>query len=376
MVFTTDYYPPHLGGGVEAVVSEVARRLAVAGHEVLVITLGRDAWPDVETLDGVRVHRFRSIRLNRVTGLELTFSRRAFKDMRATIEQFAPDVISAHHSYFTTTPSALNAARRLAIPSVLTLHVAGMDHFGGWKGVAARFYERSVARWLLRRPDALVAVSEAVAASVRPYVSLPVTVIPNGVDIDRFRPSPRQHGAGRRIVFVGRLIANKGPQTALDAFSRVEEKYPSATLTMVGDGPLRSSLEKCVAERGLEGKVRFLGLRGDVAEILNASDVLVRPSLVEGMPLTILEAMASGLPVIASDVGGVSEIVSDGNTGYLIRPRSHEELAEALVRMFEDDERMVAMGSAGMRRVRANFSWDITASATERLLEALVGTRD
>ena len=155
VVFTTDYYPPHIGGGVEAVVNEVASRLVSDGHHVMVVTLGRQGWPRSEILDGVYVHRFQSTRLNRVTGIELTVSLESFRRMTTTIEGFAPDIVNAHHQFFTTTPAALSAARKLGIPSVLTLHIAGLDDFGGWRGAASRIYETALARRLVARADAL-----------------------------------------------------------------------------------------------------------------------------------------------------------------------------------------------------------------------------
>lgn len=368
VAFTTDYYPPHVGGGVEVVVSEIASRLVAAGHEVLVVTLGRDGWPVTEDLHGVRVHRFPSTRLNRLTGLEITVSLRAHREMRQVLQGFAPDVVNAHHLYFTTTPPALKAARVLGIPTVLTLHIAGVEAFGGWRGAAARLYERVMARRLMGYADAVIAVSEAVAESVRQYATGPVTVIPNGVDMELFQLRPRGGDRRLRLVFVGRLIANKGPDVALDAFLRVEKLFPDARLTMVGDGPMRSRLEHVVNQKGIAGKVEFLGTRTDVAEILGDSDVFVRPSLVEGMPLTVLEAMATALPVIVCDVGGVSEIVSNDVTGFVVPPGSSDAIAEAMALLLDDEERRRKMGAAGLDRVRDGYSWEAAAAATERVL--------
>jgi glycosyltransferase involved in cell wall biosynthesis len=368
VAFTTDYYPPHVGGGVEVVVSELASRLAAAGHEVLVVTLGRDDWPLTEVQHGVLIHRFPSTRLNRLTGLEITVSIRAQREMRQVLEGFAPDVVNAHHLYFTTTPPALKAARDLGIPTVLTLHVAGMEAFGGWRGSAARLYERVVAQRLIGRSDAVMAVSEAVAESARAFATGPVTVIPNGVDMEVFQPRALRDDRELRLVFVGRLIANKGPDVALDAFLRVEKLFPEARLTMVGDGPMRSRLEHVVNQKGTAGKVEFLGTRTDVAEILGDSDLFVRPSLVEGMPLTVLEAMATALPVIVCDVGGVSEIVSNDVTGFVVPPGSSGAVAEAMALLLGDEERRQRMGAAGLVRVREGYSWDAAAAATERLL--------
>jgi glycosyltransferase involved in cell wall biosynthesis len=374
IAFTTDYFPPHIGGGVEVVVSEVATRAAAAGHDVLVATLGRDDWAATEVRDDVRIFRFPSIRLDRLTGLELTMSLPALVGMRRLLEDFAPDVVNAHHQYFTTTPAALGATRRLGIPSVLTLHIATLDSFRGWRGQVARLYGSTMGKSLIARADALVAVSEAVARSANTRLNQMVRVIPNGVDNGRFYPGPARE-PGSRAVFVGRLIANKGPDVAIDAFRIVRERIAGATLTMVGDGPMADALRRQVGEAGLEDAVIFLGMRDDVDEILRQSDVFVRPSQVEGMPLTILEAMATGLPVVACDVGGVAEIVRSGVTGHVVPPGSVAAVADAILDVLGNPRRAAEMGTEARREIQEGFSWDATAASNMELFAELVRGR-
>jgi glycosyltransferase involved in cell wall biosynthesis len=296
--------------------------------------------------------------------------------MTSTIAGFAPDVVNAHHQFFTTTPPALAAAKRLGIPSVLTLHIAGLEDFGGWRGTVSRMYEKVLARRLVARADALVAVSHAVAtaADVRPGQA--IKVIPNGVDLERFRPGDPTTGDPVRFVFVGRLIANKGPDVALEAFRVVNGHKPDTRLAFVGDGPMLPMLERTVRVNGLEDVVEFLGMRDDVAEILRQSDVFVRPSHIEGMPLTILEAMATGLPVVACDVGGVHEIVVHGTTGLIVPPGSKSSVADAMLELLMDQKRRRAMGVAAHERVQGAFSWESTTAANLQLFEDLVGTGD
>ena len=372
ILLTTDYYPPHIGGGVEVVVAEVGRRLVQMGHEVAVVTLDSVERPVTSEHDGVMVRRIPSVRLNRLVGLELRVSTSVNRELMKMVEEFAPDVVNAHHLYFTSTPAALRAAKRFAVPAVLTLHVASMEEFDGWRGVAARLYERSMAGRFLGQADAIVAVSDAVALSIRRYTAEEATVIPNGVDVNRFYPKPGKRSSRGRVVFVGRLIANKGPDRVLSAFQQVLQAVPSATLTMVGDGTMRRTLQRYVTSNDLSGSVEFLGLRRDVDTLLRDCDVFVRPSLVEGMPLAVLEAMSSGLPVVASDVGGVREVVENEVSGFVVSPRSEKAVVEALIRLLSDEELRVRMGAAARRRVLQNFSWDRAASATESLFSGLV----
>jgi glycosyltransferase involved in cell wall biosynthesis len=374
IAFTTDYYPPHVGGGVEAVVREVATRLASTGHDVMVATLGRGDWPSTEVRDGVHIRRFPSVRLDRLTGMEITVSLHALNGVRRALEEFAPDLVNAHHQYFTTTGPALSAARKLGIHTVLTLHIATLDSFGGWRGAMARSYGSTIGKRLVARAEAIVAVSEAVARSVARRPGQVVRVIPNGVDLERFYPDPTRE-PGSRVVFVGRLIANKGPDVAIEAFRIVRERAPGATMVMVGRGPMGDALRRQARETGLEEAITFLGLQNDVSGILRESDIFVRPSEVEGMPLTILEAMATGLPVVACDVGGVAEVVNAGVTGHVVSPGSTREVAGAILDLITDKRKAAAMGAAGLRRVQEGFSWEATTAANLELFEELTRGR-
>jgi glycosyltransferase involved in cell wall biosynthesis len=295
--------------------------------------------------------------------------------MRRVLEEFKPDVVNAHHQYFTTTPPALAAARRLGIPSVLTLHIASLESFRGWRGAVARTYGSTMGARLISQADAVVGVSDAVANSARTRPHQRVRVIRNGVDLDRFSPNQVRE-PGSRVVFVGRMIANKGPDVAMDAFRMVLERAPGATLAMVGDGPMAVGLRRRIEEEGLAESITFLGMRGDVADILRQSDVFLRPSQVEGMPLTILEAMATGLPVVACDVGGVAEIVTAGVTGHVVSPGSVTEVAGAVLDILADRAKSTAMGAAGLRRVREGFSWDTATAAYLELFAELAGSAD
>jgi phosphatidylinositol alpha-1,6-mannosyltransferase len=227
---------------------------------------------------------------------------------------------------------------------------------------------------LVARAEAIVAVSEAVARSVARRPGQVVRVIPNGVDLERFYPDPTRE-PGSRVVFVGRLIANKGPDVAIEAFRIVRERAPGATMVMVGRGPMGDALRRQARETGLEEAITFLGLQNDVSGILRESDIFVRPSEVEGMPLTILEAMATGLPVVACDVGGVAEVVNAGVTGHVVSPGSTREVAGAILDLITDKRKAAAMGAAGLRRVQEGFSWEATTAANLELFEELTRGR-
>jgi glycosyltransferase involved in cell wall biosynthesis len=160
------------------------------------------------------------------------------------------------------------------------------------------------------------------------------------------------------VVCVAGFRAEKDHGSLLRAFATVVAEHPAARLRLVGDGPERPAAEALTRELGIEPSVEFLGDRDDVAELLAGSDVLVLASYaIENLPFAVLEAMAVGLPVVATDVGALAELVDDGVTGWLVPPRDTAALATALGRLVADPERARAMGRAGRDRLDAEFSW-------------------
>ncbi len=162
---------------------------------------------------------------------------------------------------------------------------------------------------------------------------------------------------GKTLLFVGRLAAVKGVAILLQALAQVRERHPDVVVRLVGDGPERTGLEQQAQSLGLEDSVRFLGYLGqaDVAKELNAADMLVLPSFAEGVPVVLMEAMASRIPVVASRVAGVQELVEDGVSGHALPPGDIDTLVATLDMLLSDPERRAAMGEAGRAKVNAEF---------------------
>ena len=177
-----------------------------------------------------------------------------------------------------------------------------------------------------------------------------------GIEPHRYGTA-RQAEPGKNILFIGRLAAVKGATLLLDAFVRVLETHPDAHLTLVGDGPDRPTLEAKVKRLGIADQVTFTGYLGqdDVAAALNAADLLVLPSFAEGVPVVLMEAMAARLPVIASRVGGVQELVEDGVSGRVLPPGDIDALVAALDGLLSDPDMRAQMGQAGRAKVVAEF---------------------
>ena len=209
-----------------------------------------------------------------------------------------------------------------------------------------------------------------------------VVQIYNGVDQERFCPGPARPELAPAgflddnplvVGTVGRLAAVKDQATLIRAFARLPQSPRPWRLVLVGDGPQRGALEQLAAELGVEERCWFAGDRDDIPELLRLFDLFVLPSLGEGISNTILEAMATGLPVVATRVGGNPELVVEGRTGRLVPVSDPEALAAALAELGADGDRRRAMGEAALERVRSRFHWDRTVAAYLEVYDRLLG---
>jgi glycosyltransferase involved in cell wall biosynthesis len=237
-----------------------------------------------------------------------------------------------------------------------------------------------VDRWAGRFVDYYIAVSEANARYLTEQKRLParkVFVIWNGIDLARFKPTHlAPHGIKRSIGFdesdplllvVGRLEPQKGHHVLLDALPCVLREFPGARLVCIGDGALRGELEGKVRSLGLEASVRFLGYQSNVPDWLGAADVSVLPSFWEGLPITAIECLAAGKPMVATSVDGTPEVVVNEETGLTVPPGNAGLLAAAVCRLLREPELRRRFGAAGRRWVEEEFSIERQIFKTQEL---------
>jgi len=266
--------------------------------------------------------------------------------------------------------------RGAGVPVVITSR-RNVNIGGGWR-------ERCK-RWTAGLDEGVIAVCEgARQAEIERTGVLPdkVVTVYNGVDLPFVVPDPQAVARMRRafgvptqgllVGTVGRLHPQKGFASLLAAVARVRERLPAIRLLLVGDGALRRDLVARAEALGLAEVVTFAGSRGDVPEILAALDLFVLPSLWEGLPNAVLEAMAAGLPVVATAAGGTPELVVDGETGLLVPPGDVTALAEAIERLLRDAGLRRKMGEAGRKRVEGHFTIEQTVAQTVALYETLL----
>jgi glycosyltransferase involved in cell wall biosynthesis len=289
--------------------------------------------------------------------------------VRRLIATFAPDVVVGHDYKANLVLAA--AARRTGIPRAAVVHgYTGEDR-------KIRVFE-AVDRRLLRRVEVAVAVSAAtrealVESGVDPAR---VRLVENAIDVEAAAADARAGRVPLRAAFgatdgdlvvlaLGRLSPEKGHAVLVEAFREVVARVPAARLVLVGDGVLEPALRRAAAPLG--ERVVFAGWRADPGHCLGAADVFALPSLREGLPLAVLEAMAAGVPVVASAVGGVPAALADGAAGVLVPPGDPGALAAALARLLADPERRQTLRDAAGHRVRAHHEIDGHVAALERL---------
>jgi len=228
-----------------------------------------------------------------------------------------------------------------------------------------------------------VAIASEVAVSLnRVYGLTRAPLIPNGISLQAYRSSDmtrtewrRREGIGvKDVVFVcvGRLTLQKNQRLVLNAFAHMPDVREKGRLLLVGDGEKRRELERQAEALGVGHRVRFLGARTDIPEILSACDLFVLSSSWEGNPLAVMEAMAAGKPVIATAVGGVPEVVVDGATGLLVPPGDIAALGEAMSLLLHDVPRRRQMGRAAAKRAEEQFCVEVMAKRYEELYENLL----
>jgi len=361
-IFTEYYYPSV--GGVQEHVHHFAREARRAGHEVRIVT---SAMPDVERAapDGPDVIRVgRSLPLYGNGGFGRVSVGAGLS--RAVAELLARERFDVVHVHCPLTPVlpwlALHHARG---PVVGTFHT----NFSPGRLWALTW------RWQQRyaeRLDAAVAVSHAATTAYEGRLPLAFRVIPNGVDVARFgagRRVPALHGGRFTVLFVGRLEPRNGLDLLLEAFARLRARV-DARLLVVGGGPLRDRYEARVPE-ALRPHVRFAGvLRDERPDWYASADVYCAPTRIASFGVTLLEAMAAGRPVLASDIDGFREVLTHGREGELLPSGDPAAWADALERLAADPARARSLGEAGRATAR-RYAWPIVAAEVLALYRSI-----
>jgi glycosyltransferase involved in cell wall biosynthesis len=354
-------YPP-LGGGAGNATAHLAREFTFLGAEVMVLTSGFRGLPRQETSAGFSVKRIPTIRrhIDRCIPVEmLTFMMSASLAGLRLTRNWRPDFTIAFFG-IPCGPVAHTLKTIYGIPYILSLRGGDVPGFQPYDLALYHRLMKPAIRFLWRQADCVVANSRGLSLLAhRTVPDLTIHIVPNGVDVQKFRPAGSLDRNGPvRLLYVGRLTYQKGVDVFIQALNRLDSKI-QFQVEIVGDGNARPPLERMVQRFGLVDRLHFTGWlnRAEIPQRYQQADIFVLPSRDEGMANVILEAMASGLPVIATSIAGNRELVQHGKNGLLVRPDDPEQLADALLELINESELRQHMGFSGRALVERGYSW-------------------
>jgi phosphatidylinositol alpha-mannosyltransferase len=365
LVSPYDYPYP---GGVTSHVRHLCAEFKAVGHDVRILAPSSNRNIEREQVDVYRVGGVRRIPANGSIA-RITLSFRLARRVREILQDEAFDVVHAHEPLMPFLPPTV--LRYSTAVNVGTFHAYRGSYYG-------YFYGRPILRRVFANLDARIAVSRAAKRFVRQYFMAPYRVIPNGVEVERFHPSavqplPELDDGRPNILFVGRPEKRKGVGYLLRAYPQIKNAFPDARFIIVGAGDWEESPYRAYIERHAMRDIHIAGYvsEEDKARYLRSAHVFCAPAVQgESFGIVLLEAMAAGLPVVASEIVCYRDVVTDGQEGILVPPRNASAVAEAVCRILEDRTMAASMGAAGIEKA-ALYSWRRIA---EQILDLYVRT--
>jgi glycosyltransferase involved in cell wall biosynthesis len=358
-------FQPKWIGGIEIATYNLAKNLAKNGHEVHIITSLDKGLPEVDNENGYIIHRIKRPNI-RVAGSIIWFIK-----IIASLNKIRPEIIHCQGTVISIPAQVGNLLWK--IPYVIQGH-GTEEYYPTW-------YIKPLIRLALKDAAATIALTQDMKKAIQKIYSRDVLVVPNGIDLSQFLNISRNIVRERLLIkddekiilFVGTLHPVKGLRYLVCAMETIHENYPDVRLFLVGDGPERNELEHLVNSLNLMSCIKFVGRINNynIPEYMVASDIFVLPSLSEGLPVVILEAMAGGLPIIASKVGGIPEIVIDGENGLLCEPKKSEQLAEYISCLMDSWELREKFSLNNKERIKY-YNWENITAQLEGIYSGII----
>ena len=327
-------------GGAEIMCETLTLELIKAGVEVVIVSLYNYETPITQRMvkAGARIEF-----LDKKPGMDLSIIRK----LKTLFEQEKPDVV---HSHLNAQKYAMFAAKQAAIPvCVHTVHsVAEKELNRIDKFLAKRFYKKDGVI-----PVALSDLIQETIVSVYGMSSDAIPVILNGINLSKcLKKSDYTIEDTVKILHIGRFSEEKNHKGLIDAFKKFHAVYPDSTLSLIGEGVIFDDIKKYAADNGLEREIAFLGLQTSVHQFINEADIFVLPSLYEGVPMTLIEAMGTAIPIVATNVGGIPNMLVNNESAILTSVDS-DEIANAFLRLSGDMELRMRLGENALIRANA-----------------------
>jgi glycosyltransferase involved in cell wall biosynthesis len=344
-------------GGAERLLVDIVPRLKKRGADLLVVCV-RTTMPLAQQLVEMQVP---------VISLECDGTIYSPKQLLQAGRRFRNIVrhesVQIIHSHLFTSDilSSLNAPASCRLISTLHSRDPWWYQRRRLRSIGKTLVDGVSRRWRRVRTIAVSQDVQVEAISALGIHPTDIRVVNNGIDLSRFAMRKAEKGDKKTIIQVARFYPEKGHKVALMALAELLKEHGNLQLVLIGSGPEESSVHREAVRLGIEHCIRFMGTRNDVPEQLQKADIFWMPSKWEGLPIACIEAMSCRLPVVASRVGGLPELVIHGQTGFLINPDSHTQLAEATSKLLQDHDLSIKLGANGRTRAEKSFSIDTTA---------------
>ena len=353
----TYHFLPNWLGGIEIATYHLAKQLAKRGHEIHIIVLHDKKMAKESKENGFYVHR---IAFKKILFFGIVLS---WLKALINLRKIDPDVIHVQ-SIGVGVPAYL-AKLFMRKPYVVWGH--GFDVYFPWR------FKKIIAKIVIKNADVVIALSENMRDKIKEIYRRDIKIIPNGIDMELFRDESEHsiHNNDKKLIlFVGSLRPVKGVIYLIEAMNIIRQDIPEVRLLIVGDGEDKKKLTEFVEKSDLKKYVHFAGKieNEKIPAYMAKSDVFVLPSLSEGFGIVVIEAMASGLPIIATNVGGLPDIIKDGENGFLIQPKRPEEIAKKINIIFKNDKLREKIRKNNKEKSK-KYSWNIIAKDLEDIYQ-------
>ena len=345
---------------------ELSARQAEQGHEVHVLTWNKSGeYSQNISGQGFIIHRLQGLNYGFFGAIhEYPF----LLGLPSELESIKPDIVHGESHLFLPSLQALRQANYSNLPYVVTIHGVFASRSLA-VNLAQKTYLHAISR-VFKSADRIICLTESDAEEIVKFGFSPekIRLVPNAVDTERFRPCNEQNDD--LIIWIGRFVPEKGLEYLVEAAKTVVNMFGNVRFLLIGYGPLKTKIMKLASDSGMLGKSIFFGdtmSRDEIAKILCKASIFAFPSLKEGLPLSVLEAMACGLPVVGFDISGVRDLVRHDETGLLVPPRNSKLLAEAIKCLLNDKSLKRKFGRRARQIATEKYDWKTVLTALENV---------
>jgi len=378
-------FPPRVVGGIARHCEGLAKALVRNGHEVYVITLDLPGVPYYEEIEGVKIYRT-AVQLGHPEFLTwaLLFNHFMEKKMAEVSQKAKFDIIHVHD--WLTAFAGISSKYHLKKPMITTIHATEIGRAQGLHNPSSLAID-GIEWWATYEASKVIVTSGSMRREICDHFHLPwekIEIVPNGIDLTKYNTSVDRWAVRGRygvspheklVLCVGRLVPQKGIEYLIQAIPMISQRRPETKFIIVGDGWLRDHLEGLAQATGYRWKTIFTGFIPDseVIALMTSADALIVPSIYEPFGIVALEGMAAGAPVVASQIGGLAEVIEHDRTGIFAHSRNPSSIAWGVDRVLSDPDHSKWLVQNAKEMVQKTYSWEAIATKTAKVYEEVTG---